>query len=471
MVIKKTKIICTIGPSSWDFDTLKALAEAGMNVARLNFSHGTHDEKREQIKFLRQISEKLNKPIMIMADLSGPKLRLGEISGVRKIEKGETLNLTLNPASDEEIPIQFDLSPYVKKDQRIYLNDGLVELKVLEVRNKVIVAQAQNNGEISSHKGVNIPDTYLKDASFTSKDFEDAEFALSEDVDYLALSFVQRPDDLDKPRELIQKHQSRTKIMVKIEKKEAVENLEEIILRSDAVMVARGDLAIEIPASKVPIVQQKTIRIARQHHKPVVIATQMLESMIENPRPTRAEVSDVANAVLDQVDAVMLSAESANGKYPVEAVTTMKEVILSVEENPDYKHSIYINWEKFSQEDLHFNAITSAASNLAFNAHAEAVVVGTKTGRTAHMLSAFRPTSEIIAVVHDIKTYNQLALVWGVYATIIDPGEDIDTFLERIHQRLEELDILKKGDRVVMITGETAGVAGQTSTIRLVTFK
>ncbi len=471
MVIKKTKIICTIGPSSWDYETLKMLAEAGMNVARLNFSHGSQEEKSQQIKFIRQISEELNKPIMILADLSGPKLRLGHLEGIHQIKKGDIINLTLNPTSDNEIPIQFDLSPFVKKEQRIYLNDGLVELKVVEVRNKVIVAEAQNSGVISSNKGVNIPDTYLKDASFTSKDFEDAEFALREDVDYIALSFVQRPDDLDKPRELIQKHQSRTKIMVKIEKSEAVENLEEIILRADAVMVARGDLAIEIPAAKVPIVQQKTIRIARQHHKPVVVATQMLESMIENPRPTRAEVSDVANAVLDQVDAVMLSAESANGKYPVEAVRTMKEVILSVEENLDYKHSIQINWEKISKEDLHFNALTSAASNLAYNAQAKAVVVGTKTGRTAHMLSAFRPTSEIIAVVHDMKVYNQLALVWGVYATIIEPDEDIDAFLQRVHKRLEELDIMKKGDRVVIITGETVGIAGQTSTIRLVTFK
>jgi pyruvate kinase len=471
MVIKKTKIICTIGPSSWDYDTLKKLAEAGMNVARLNFSHGTHEEKSQQIKFIRQISSELNKPIMILADLQGPKLRLGKIEGKREIAKGETLNLTLNPTSEEEIPIQFDLSPYVKRDQRIYLNDGLVELTVVDVRNKVIVTRSQNSGVISSNKGVNVPDTYLKDASFTSKDFEDAEFALQEDVDYIALSFVQRPDDIDPARNLIKKYQSRTKIMVKIEKKEAVENLEEIILRSEAVMVARGDLAIEIPAAKVPIVQQRIIRIARQHHKPVIVATQMLESMIENPRPTRAEVSDVANAVLDQVDAVMLSAESANGKYPVEAVQTMKDVILSVEENPEYKHAIHINWEKFSKEDLHFNAITSAASNLAYNSQAGAVVVGTKTGRTAHMLSAFRPTSEIIAVVHDMKVYNQLALVWGVYATIIEPEETIDGFLKRIHNRLEELDILKKGDRVVMITGETIGIAGQTSTIRLVTFE
>lgn len=471
MVIKKTKIVCTIGPSSWDYETLKKLAEAGMNVARLNFSHGTHEEKSKQIRFIRQISNELNKPIMILADLQGPKLRLGSIEGKKQIKKGDVLNLTLNPTSEDEIPIQFDLSPFVKRDQRVYLNDGLVELKVVEVKNRVIAAKAQNDGVISSNKGVNIPDTYIKDASFTDKDFEDAEFALGEDVDYIALSFVQRPEDIDAARNLIQKHQSRTKIMVKIEKNEAVENLEEIIVRSDAVMVARGDLAIEIPASKVPIVQQKIIRYARQHHKPVVVATQMLESMIENPRPTRAEVSDVANAVLDQVDAVMLSAESANGKYPVESVRTMKDVILSVEENPDFRRIIQINWEKFSQEELHFNAITSAASNLAFNTQAEAIVVGTKTGRTAHMLSAFRPSAEIIAVVHDTKVYNQLALVWGVYATIIEPNENIDEFLKRIRDRLDELDILKKGDRVVMITGETVGVAGQTSTIRLVTFQ
>lgn len=466
--MKRTKIVCTIGPASGDYKTLKDLALAGMDVARLNFSHGTQKEKVEHIKLIRQISEELNKPIAIIGDLQGPKIRLGEIAGIRGIKKGERIRLSLNPIEDE-LPMQFDLSPFVKRSQRIFLNDGLVELKVTGLSGKTIETIAGNSGWVSSHKGVNIPDTHLKGASFTDKDATDAEFALKNGADYLSVSFIQTLEDLRTVKKLIKKFSSKAQVIVKIEKAEAVNNLEKIIPETDAVMVARGDLAIETKLELVPLIQQKIVRLSRQNKKPVIVATQMLESMIENPRPTRAEVSDVANAVLDQVDAVMLSAESASGKYPVEAVLTMQHVINSIEENLDYKHYIKINWEQVSEEELPFNAIASSAASLAYRIGAKVIVSATATGNSAKRLSSFRPGSDIVAVTHDLTTSNQLALVWNVNPLIVKPSKDSDTFWRNITAALKENKFVEKKDKAVLVGGSIVGVSGATDTIKVVT--
>lgn len=468
MRIKKTKIVCTIGPSSWDPETLTKLAKAGMDVARLNMSHGSHEEKKQQIKLIRQISENLNKPLGIIADLQGPKIRLGDIDGTKIIKKGDLVHLSLSPA-DDEFPIQFDLTPFVKKGQRIFLNDGLVELVISELRHKTILAKAQNDGWVSSHKGVNIPDTRLRGGVFTDKDKEDAEFALDEGVDYLAVSFIQTPEDLKEVKDLIKKNKSKTKLITKVEKGEALVHLEEIVKESDAVMVARGDLGIEIPASEVPIFQEKMIRLCRQYHKPVIIATQMLESMTQNPRPTRAETSDVANAVLDQVDAVMLSAESASGRYPVEAVETMHSIILSVEEHPDYKHYIKIDWQNVSLEELSFSAIVSSAASLAYRINAKYICTATATGRTPRLLSAFRPGPDIVALTHDIQNSNQLSLVWGVNPLIVKPTKTFNAFLDNVIDSIKENEDVKKGDKIVVVTGAQVGISGMTDTIRVIT--
>jgi pyruvate kinase len=466
---KSTKIVCTIGPASWDKETLTKLAKAGMDIVRLNMSHGAHEEKSEQIKHVRNISRELGKTLMVFADLQGPKLRLGKIDGIRPIKKGEKIDLVLNSTGFHELPMQFDLSPFMKKGQRIYLNDGLVEIKVTDVIGKTIRTIAVNDGVVSSNKGVNVPDTLLKGAAFTQKDHDDAVFALENDVDYIALSFVQTVEDLKPLKELIKKHNPRVKIIVKIEKNEAVDNLEEILSNSDAVMVARGDLAIETDNTTVPIVQQKIIKLARQLQKPVIVATQMLESMTENPRPTRAEVSDVATAVMDQADCVMLSAESASGKYPVEAVETMNHVIETVEANPEQKHYIKINWERIMADDMALYGIASAACSLAFRVKAKAIVVGTATGRTAQIISAFRPDTQIIAVTHDDLTKNQLNLVWGVKSVIVKPTTNFNTFVEHIFSELEGLHEFKRGDKLVIVTGLTAGVSGTTNTIKIAT--
>lgn len=466
MYSRKTKIVCTIGPSSWDYDVMKSLVTAGMDVVRLNMSHGSHTEKEQQIKQVRKISQELNKPIAIIADLQGPKIRLGDIEGEMTIEEGQAVRLSIFPQGDE-LPMQFDLSPYVKRNDRVFINDGLVQLKVTSVNNKVITTKALNSGVVSSHKGVNIPDTNLKGDSFTEKDREDAEFAIKEGADYISMSFVQNAADLKSLKNMIKRHNSKTKIISKIEKNEAINNLEEIVAQSDAIMVARGDLAIETDASYVPLYQKRMIKLARQYQKPVIVATQMLESMIQNPRPTRAEVSDVANAVMDQVDAVMLSAESASGHYPKEAVETMQNVIRSVENSPDYERYIKIDWSTINQKELIFSAITSSAASIAHRTGAQAIVVGTATGRTARILSSFRPDSKIIAIVHDKKTSDQLSLVWGVSSIIVEPTADFNKFLDNIQKSLTP--VFKKGDTLVIVTGISAGVSGTTNTIKVTT--
>lgn len=465
---RKTKIVCTIGPSSWDEASMKRLAKAGMDVVRLNMSHGSHEEKANQIKQARRISAELNKPLAVFADLQGPKLRLGIIDGIKKITTGEVLEISVAP-EDQELPIQFDLSPYVKKGDRLFLNDGLIAVEIIDVKGKTLVGKALNSGVVSSNKGVNVPDTNLGGASFTKKDHEDAIFALKAGVDYIALSFVQTVEDIKPVRKLIAEYNPKVKIIVKVEKKEAIENIEAIVREADAVMVARGDLAIETNNAQVPIYQERIVNLCRQYRKPVIVATQMLESMTENPRPTRAEVSDVANAVLDKVDAVMLSAESASGKYPVESVEQMRKIIESVESHPDYQHEIKMLWDNLTSEEREFLAIATAAASLGERVGAKAVVTGTATGRTAKFTSAFRPAAKIIAITHDEITKNQLALVWGVEPLVVRPTVNFNLFFEHVIDEVATGHGLKKGDKIVIVIGTTAGVTGTTNTIKVAT--
>ncbi|MDZ4260154.1 MAG: pyruvate kinase, partial [Candidatus Sungbacteria bacterium] len=319
-----------------------------------------------------------------------------------------------------------------------------------------------------SHKGINIPDTHLADATFTKKDKEDALFALKENVDFLALSFVRNKQDLMPALALIKKINPRVKIIAKIEKNEAIENLEEIIEAADAVMVARGDLAIETAASHVPLLQERIISLCRQQKKPVIVATQMLESMIENPRPTRAETSDVANAVMNQVDGVMLSAESASGKYPVEAVAMMNEIIMSVEASHEFKHYIKIQWKGIPHVELTVNAIASSASTLAYHLAAPAIAVATASGRTAQIISSFRPSAHLIAATHDRDTANQLSLTWGVYPILVKRAANSDLFLKKIIDAIRAQKLVSRGNKIVVMGGTRVGVSGATDTIKVV---
>lgn len=469
MHYKKTKIIATIGPASENKETIKKLIKLGMNVARLNFSHGNRDDQKRRFDIIKEVSKELNIPVAIVADLPGPKLRLGMMDGIRQIKKYEEVEFSLEAKDTNQIPIQFDLTPFVKKDQRLFLNDGLIALRIHSVKDKIIKAIALNAGIISSNKGINVPDTQIDGVSFTSKDKEDAEFAINMGVDFLALSFVQTIDDLKPAKALIKKLNSQVQIIAKIEREEAVKNLQEIIKLADAVMIARGDLALETKASDVPIIQQKIIRLSRQFQKPVIVATQMLESMMENPRPTRAETSDVGSSVLDQVDSVMLSGETAAGKYPVEALSIMAEIIFSVEKHPDYKHYIKINWENIDQEEIPFSAITSAGASLAFRTKAKVIAVPTVTGKIAKLLSSFRPDAQIVAITHDDKVRAQLNLVWGIQALVVTPVENFDDFIKKMIDKLKENNFVEPEDKVVIITGSTIGISGATDTIKIVT--
>lgn len=468
MQYKRTKIIATIGPASSSPDTIKALIKAGLNVARLNFSHGTNQERKEQIRNIRDAAKEFDTPVAIMADLQGPKLRLGMFDGIRNIKKGDVISFSTTP-SQQDIPIQFDLTPYVSPGERIFANDGMVELKIMAVKGKTLYAQAQNDGTLSSNKGINIPDTEIKTPSFTTKDKADLDFALNEGVDFVALSFVRLADDLKIVRKIIEKHKSQAQIIAKIEKRKAVENLDEIIDTADIVMIARGDLGIEMKASEVPVTQQKIINLARQLQKPVIVATQMLESMIQNPRPTRAETSDVANAVLNQVDAVMLSAETALGKYPIETVKTMTEIILSVEEQADYKTLIQINWQNIPASLKLVSALVSAAANVAYRINAKTIVTATSTGRTARILASFRPEAQIIATTHYKQVQNQLQLVWGIKCFKVEFTKDYNTFWKQIIDSIVKNKVVTKGDRVIIVSGSLLGVSGKTDTIKVVT--
>jgi pyruvate kinase len=468
MHTKKTKIICTIGPASNNAQVLAELMHAGMDVARLNFSHGNHEEKKTNIDLIRSVAKEQNIPIAIMADIQGPKLRLGTLPERMEIEKGQEINLSSEP-TDTDFPMQVDISEMVEVGHRIFLNDGLVELEVEEVQGKRIRTIAKNSGWTSSNKGVNIPDTHFTKNVFTQKDWEDLEFSVQQNVEYVALSFVQTPDDVTQVRNFLKEKNSYTKIIVKIEKNEAIENLEEIIQATDAIMIARGDLAIETSASKVPVLQQRMIRHCREHQKPVIVATQMLESMIENPRPTRAEASDVGYAVMNQVDAVMLSAESAAGKYPVQAVSVMHDIILSVENTPEFRHYVKVSWEHMEISSLQSNAITSSAASLSYKLKSPLLAVATSKGKTAFNIASFRPNANIVAVTHDEMTRNQLNLVWGLQPIIVQPTDSSDSFWSAIAEEIRKKNFGQKDDKVVMIGGTAVGVSGATDTIKVVT--
>lgn len=464
--MKRTKIVATIGPASQNEKVLKELFLNGVNMARLNFSHGNLTQKKEAIDLIRKVANKLKLQIAILADLPGPKIRLGEIDGIFKIKKGDILTFGTNGKT--HLPIQFDFSNDVEEGQKIYLNDGLIALTIISSKNGVITAKALNNGWVTSRKGINLPDTMFEGSTFTKEDKESAIFAIKENCDFIALSFVQSAKDIKPLKDLIKDIGSKAKIIAKIEKPQAVQNIDGIIEISDAIMVARGDLAIETSPAEVPLIQQKLIVLARQHQKPVIVATQMLESMIENPRPTRAEASDVANAVLSQVDAVMLSAESASGNYPVEAVKTMNSIIETVEANPEFKRYIKINWEKINLNDLEFNAIVSSAASLGYRLKSPVIGVGTLTGKTARQLSSFRPSAFIAAITSDDTTARQLALSWGVIPNLITKTNDSKTLSKIMIDAIKTKKIAKKGTTVVLIWGSNTWVAGTTDTIKIV---
>lgn len=459
---KRTKIIATVGPSTDSYELIHGLIKAGANGIRLNFSHGSFEERERQIPWIRKAAQANGKPVAIIQDLQGPKVRLGDFDGVITVKTGQSLAFQYQ--SDYEgssiIPTQYDLSKKVKRGERLYLYDGKVKTVVTSVKDGVVHARAENNGILIKRKGMNLPDTDFGGDIITVKDKRDLAFGSEHDIDYVALSFVQTADDIVRLRRMLKNLGSNAKVIAKVETLAAVENLEAIVQESDAVMIARGDLAVETPAESVPIVQRKIIGLGLQYATPTIVATQMMASMTEMPEPTRAEVSDVATAVLVGADCVMLSDETANGQYPLEAVSAMKRVIRYTEMNAPVKPVFIDRPDDFSRQAAISNSIISLAETI----HAKAIVAETKSGATALQIASRRTSIPLIAVTDEARTAQQLAIVFSVKSYI----RPIDRFAAlKLTDWLRKEKVLKKGDIVVTASGQQPGVVGTTDTIKV----
>jgi len=460
---KRTKIIATVGPATHSFAAIRELISDGANGLRLNFSHGTHQEKTEQIAWIRRASKELKKPVAIIQDLQGPKIRLGDFDDIIQVQKGQMLRLGYQSSWVETgiIPTQYDLSTKVKRGERLYLYDGKVRTTVTSVKDGVVYAEAQNAGILLQRKGINLPDTDFAGDVITEKDKTDLAFGSQRDIDYVAMSFVQTAADIEHVQRLIKNLGAPRKVIAKIETQLAVEHIDAIVQASDAVMVARGDLAVETLPESVPIVQRQIIGLGLKYGKPTIVATQMLASMTEMPEPTRAEVSDVATAVLVGADCVMLSDETANGQYPLEAVRIMKRVIRYTESNAPLKAVFTDPDDRPVSRQL---AISKSIISLALSIHASAIVAETKSGATALQIAAERPPVPIIAVTDDAQTAQQLAIVYDVKAYVRPASKQAAT---KLTDFLRETHVLKKGDIVVTASGQHPGVVGTTDTIKV----
>jgi len=467
MIQRKTKIVCTIGPASSDEKTIRAMVRAGLDIARLNFSHGAPEEHKKRFQIIQKIAVGEKKQVAIMADLQGPKIRLGSFreNPVYLKAKSQFILTTRNITGTREVAscTYKGLSHDVKKGDHIFLNDGLVKLAVQRVSGADIYTRVIEGGTISDHKGINLPGVTLSTSGITIKDTRDIAFAVKMGADYIALSFVRSATDLIKAKRLIKNAGGDTPVVAKIEKHEAITNLEEIINIADGVMVARGDLGVEMPLEDVPMLQKKIISLAVARHKPVITATQMLESMIENPRPTRAEVSDVANAILDGTDAVMLSAETAVGKNPVAAVRTMSNIAVATEAAFTERPNTVSDEKTMPVSD----SVAQAACFLAERLGANVIVAFTASGFTARMISSFRPHCRILGVTPLERISRRMALYHGVYPVKGQAVKNIDHMIEHAVEQACAIGLIRRGDLVVITAGAPIGVTGTTNLIKV----
>lgn len=458
---KRTKIIATVGPATDSYAAILGLIKAGANGIRLNFSHGTHKERTQQIKWIRKAAKEYGKPVAIIQDLQGPKIRLGDFDGVVTVAKGQSFSFAFDADYKQtgHLPTQYDLSNKIKRGERIYLYDGKVCMTVTSVRGGIVSAEANNNGILIRRKGMNLPDTDFAGDIITPKDKADLVYGSVHDIDYVAMSFVQTAADISHLRTLLSNMNSSAKVIAKVETKAAVDNVEDIVRASDVVMIARGDLAVETEAESVPIVQRKIIGLGQRYTTPTIVATQMLDSMTDSSEPTRAEVSDIATAVIVGADCVMLSDETASGKYPIEAVKTMKRVILYTENHSPLKVSFPDNEDRSRQI-----AISGAIISLATSVDAKAIVAETKSGATAFNIAALRSTVPVIAVTSSDRVAQQLAIVFGVKSYV----RPIDALAaNKLTSWLQQRKVLHKGDIVISASGRYPGVVGTTDTIKV----
>ena len=470
MKLRKTKIICTLGPASESEEVIRELMLAGMNVARLNFSQGTHEEQRGKLERVKKVREELGLPVALLLDTKGPEIRTGEFEkGKVELKKGQTFVLTTEDVLGNEGKVSITYKNLVKDVQEgdsILIDDGLIGLKVVKVTEKEIICSVENGGTVSNKKGINVPGVELKMPFISKKDKDDILFAVKEGFDYIAASFTRTADDILEIRRILEENNCNfIKIIAKVENDQGIKNVDEILRVADGVMIARGDMGVEIPLEEVPSIQKKLIRKAFETGKPIITATQMLDSMMKNPRPTRAETSDVANAIYQGTSAIMLSGETASGQYPVEALKTMVKIALRTEADIDYD-------ERFKRRSIEdrtdiTNAVSHATCTTAVDLHASAIITVTKSGRTVGMVAKHHPGCMIIGCCMDDYVCRQLNLYWGVQPLLLPKEEDADALFNSAVAAAEEAGLVSRGDLTVLTAGVPLGVTGTTNLIKV----
>lgn len=467
--MRKTKIVCTLGPASNSEAMISRLIQAGMNVARLNFSHGTHAEHHQLITTIRRVAARLDQPLAILQDLQGPKLRVGKIkNGSVELKKHQTVIITTEEILGDENRISTtykQLPDDVRPGDKILLDDGLLQLKVMKIVDRQVHCQVLEGGQLSDHKGINLPGINISQPSLTEKDRDDLEFGIKSGVDLVAMSFVRQPNDIRQVKEIIHQHQKDIMVIAKLEKPDAILHLKPILQVSDGVMIARGDLGVELPLPRVPSLQKQIIRLARRMGKPVITATQMLESMRFNSRPTRAEVSDVANAIFDGTDAVMLSAETATGNYPIETVKMMAQIIAEAEQDREY----LLCPQRFDDDRTQSiaDAISHSACEAAEYLKVKAIVAFTKSGFTARMVAKYRPQTQIIAFSPLRLVERQLNLSWGVLPLKMNFLKNTDEIIRQTERILLERNLVKAGEVIIILLGSPVFAKGTTNLMKI----
>jgi pyruvate kinase len=464
----KTKIVATVGPASNSKDMLRALIKEGVDVFRLNFSHGSHEDHLKVINFVRELNKELGSRVSLLQDLQGPKIRVQEMQPDTVIERGQELTITIKQLLGNEKIVSTSyqgLPNDVKQGDMILIDDGKIELKVKSANATDVVTEVVYGGPLKSRKGINLPFSKVSAPSLTEKDLKDLEFGIANDMDWIALSFVRKASDIHEMRDIINKHKAQSRIVAKIEKPEALSNIDDIIAATDAVMVARGDLGVEIWLEEVPMVQKMLVEKCNKAGKPVIVATQMMESMIENPRPTRAETNDVANAVMDGADAVMLSAETAAGKYPIEVIRSMVRTIASVEKN----QRMYFRFRDVNAESptyIHDNFILSACK-LAKDIGAKAIVGMTQSGYTALQAASYRPNANIFVFTSNDSLLTKINLVWGAQAYHYDKVNSTDETIADVEATLKKDGHVKTGDIIIILASMPIQEKSRTNTLKL----
>ncbi|WP_101773913.1 pyruvate kinase [Peptostreptococcus faecalis] len=468
MSIKKTKIVCTMGPATDSDDVLRELVKNGLNVCRFNFSHGSHEEQKIRMDRTKRIRKELDEPVAILLDTKGPEIRTGEFESPVMLEEGDKFIVTMKDCigNKEICSVSYkEMVNDVNVGDRILIDDGLVSLKIESISGDEIHTVVENSGMVSSRKGVNLPGVVINLPAITDKDISDIKFGIEQGIDFIAASFVRKASDVLEIRRILEENNSSDiQIISKIENQEGVENIDSILQVSDGIMVARGDMGVEIPSEEVPIVQKMIIKKCNEVAKPVITATQMMDSMIRNPRPTRAEVADVANAIYDGTDAVMLSGETAAGKYPIEAVKSMNRIAVRTEETLDYK--VVSDYNSKMQVTI-TDAISHATCTTAKDLGAKAIITSTSSGYTTRMVSKFRPQAPIIAATNDEKVMRKLSLVWGTYPVMSESAGNTDEVVEASIEATKMAGFVNTGDIVVITAGVPVGEAGKTNLIRV----